>query len=59
MTNVIKGEGFNEIELEKNTIENTICLNCKDGCIALTATQPFASYLVMKSLEGRIIKWQR
>ena len=32
MTNVIKGEGFNEIELEKNTIENTICLNCKDGC---------------------------
>ena len=26
------------------------CLT-KDGCIALTATQPFASYLVMKSLE--------
>ena len=26
------------------------CLT-EDGCIALTATQPFASYLVMKSLE--------
>ena len=28
----IKGKGFNEIELEKNTLENTICLNCQDGC---------------------------
>ena len=32
MSNIIKGEGFNEIELEKNTIENTIYLNCQDGC---------------------------
>ena len=31
------------------------CLT-KDGCIALTATQPFASYLVMKSLEMRTNK---
>ena len=32
MGNIIKGEGLNEIELEQNTIENTICLNCKDDC---------------------------
>ena len=32
MGNIIKGEGFNEIELEKNTLENTICLNCQGRC---------------------------
>ena len=32
MSNIIKGEGLNEIELEQNIIENTICLNCKDDC---------------------------
>ena len=32
MSNIIKGKGFNKIELEKNTLENTICLNCQDGC---------------------------
>ena len=30
MSNIIKGEGLNEIELVKNTIENTLYLNCKD-----------------------------
>ena len=32
MSNIIKGEESNKIALEKNALENTICLNCKDGC---------------------------
>ena len=31
MSNIIKGEESKEIELEKNTLENTICLNYQDG----------------------------
>ena len=31
MSNIIKGEESNKIELEKNALENTICLNCQEG----------------------------
>lgn len=31
MSNIIKGEGLNEIELEKNTTEHTVMLHCQDG----------------------------
>ena len=31
MSNIIKGKGFNEIELEKNTTEHTVMLHCQDG----------------------------
>ena len=38
------------VDIEKFFEIASKCLT-KDGCIALTATQPFASYLIMKSLE--------
>ena len=31
MSNIIKGEELNEIELEKNTTEHTVMLHCQDG----------------------------
>ena len=31
MSNIIKGEESNEIELEKNTTEHTVMLHCQDG----------------------------
>ena len=45
MSNIIKGEESKEIELEKNTLENTICLNCQDDCSGVCHNEEYLDKL--------------
>ena len=58
MSNIIKGEESNEIELEKNTLENTICLNCQDESSCVCHNEEYLDKLKDKLYTETVIPKQ-